>query len=357
MAEIPLALLETDPMNIRDATKIDDEFRDSIQKGIIEPLVVRPVGCIEDKKALEKLRAEGKQYAVVVGARRLDAARQAGLEAVPCLVRELKDLEALALSIAENRHRKDIPAWRWAEIVRDLYGRLEGSKEERVRKMVEMTGMGRSTIQEYLLLSELPTDFKARLKKPEERSFSEKEALARTPLAASEKTASFAKNGKNLPPSELEHLNESLPRVPERVMVKLVQDEDFRRLMKKNPAKAHELASRAAEKGQERVGEVLRLVREQPPRPERKPATVPYLELTLEVAYKLGGKEILEGLEEYRRQHNLPDMTAAANDILLAWIREKTGVDYPELPMAIGAIITRYLEANGYAKTGKEVSA
>jgi hypothetical protein len=62
--EIPLSLLEQDPMNIRDAPKIDDEFRDSISKGVIEPLVVRPVSCVEDKKAREKLISNGKQFVV-----------------------------------------------------------------------------------------------------------------------------------------------------------------------------------------------------------------------------------------------------------------------------------------------------
>ena len=49
-----------------------------------------------------------------------------------------------------------------------------------------MIGLGYSAIYEYLLLADLPDDFKARLKEPEERSFSEKQALAKMPLVASE---------------------------------------------------------------------------------------------------------------------------------------------------------------------------
>jgi ParB/RepB/Spo0J family partition protein len=351
--EIPLSLLEQDPMNIRDAPKIDDEFRDSISKGVIEPLVVRPVSCVEDKKAREKLISSGKQFVVTAGVRRYAAALSTDLKTVPCIVRELNDLEAMCLSIAENRHRKDIPPWRWSEILFDLYNRLDGPKKRRIERIAELTGINYSSIEEYLTIYELPDDFKARLKEPEERSDSEKEAIAARSLAISEEKAPF-----ELPTKA--HIEP--PKVPERVMVKLVQDEHFKKLIKKDPAKAHELATIATLKGQKRVGEVLRLAKDWKPRVTLKEMLglnpikgVDYLDLKLEIEYRLIDKSIVMGLEEYRARHNLPDLKSAAEDILFTWIKEVTHIDYISLPVAIRGVITRFLDQRGYSKIDPEV--
>jgi len=181
--EIPVEILAPDPMNVREAPKIDDEFRKSIEKGVIEPLIVRPVNSIESRKAREGLQSSNKQFAVTAGVRRLEAALQAELKAVPCIVRELSDIEARMLSIAENWQRQDIPPHRWVEIIPEVYNKLKGGRDERVKKICENTGIGYSSIYRYLILSEaVPDDFKIRLKEPEERSFSENKLLTETSL-------------------------------------------------------------------------------------------------------------------------------------------------------------------------------
>ena len=360
--EIPLALLEQDPMNIRGAPKIDDEFRDSISKGVIQPLVVRPVSCVEDKKAREKLISGGKQYVVTAGVRRYAAALSTDLETVPCIVRVLNDLEAKVLSLAENIHRKDIPVEKKIEVIRELYDRLEGSREQRYRKIHDLTGIGESTIREYLSFCDIPFDFRARLKEPEERSNSEKQALARA-APPSEKKAPIDKSSQEIAPFELPtkaHIEP--PRVPERIMVKLVQDEHFKKLIKKNPAKAHELATIATLKGRDRIGEVLRLAKDWNPRVTLKEKLglnpikgVDYLDLKLEIEYRLIDKSVVMGLEEYRAKHNLPDLKAAAEDILFNWIKEQARIDYLSLPVAIRGVISRFLDQKGYTKIEPEV--
>ncbi|MEM3452491.1 MAG: ParB N-terminal domain-containing protein [Candidatus Hadarchaeum sp.] len=358
--EIPLSALAPDPMNIRDAPKIDDDFRESIARGVIEPLIVRPVDEVEDKKAREKLTSEGKQYVITAGVRRYEAALQADLNSVPCIVREkLSDLEARCLSISENKHRKDIPPEKWAEIIKDLYNRLEGPKEQRVLKIKEMTGIGYGTIKEYLLLSDLPPDFKARLKEPEERSDFEKEVLAKTSPARSQENAPIDKRSQEIAPfGELPTKAHIEPiRVPQKVIVKLVQDDHFRKLIRKDPFKAHTLATIAALKGRDRVGEVLRLAKEwKPPRrSDLKPVKgVDYLDMKLELEYRLIGWDVLEALEEYRKRFNFPDLTAAANDILLHAIWEQTGIEYPDLKMAVRGTIVRYLDRKVYLRAVAE---
>ena len=70
-------------------------------QGIIEPLIVRRIDAPE---------ADGPRYELIAGERRLRAARAAGLETVPIIVRELDDRAALEMSLVENIVREDLNA-------------------------------------------------------------------------------------------------------------------------------------------------------------------------------------------------------------------------------------------------------
>lgn len=89
--------LVPDPDNERTETPDKEaiaRLADSIrQHGILQRLLVRPVN--------------GK-FMVVAGHRRLEAAKAAGLEAVPVEVRDIDEEEAKALQIVENLHREDV---------------------------------------------------------------------------------------------------------------------------------------------------------------------------------------------------------------------------------------------------------
>ena len=63
------------------------------EKGVLQPILVRP--------------SEGK-FEVVCGARRLEAAKAAGLKTIPAIVRELSDRDAIAISLTENLHRDNL---------------------------------------------------------------------------------------------------------------------------------------------------------------------------------------------------------------------------------------------------------
>jgi len=78
-----------------------DELKRAIQtQGIIEPLIVRRTGAADG--------IDGPRYELIAGERRLRAARAAGLEAVPVVVRELDDRAALEMSLVENIAREDL---------------------------------------------------------------------------------------------------------------------------------------------------------------------------------------------------------------------------------------------------------
>jgi ParB family chromosome partitioning protein len=82
-----------------DEDKLEELKRAIQSQGIIEPLIVRRIGAAE---------SDGPHYELIAGERRLRAARAAGLEAVPVVVRELDDRAALEMSLVENIAREDL---------------------------------------------------------------------------------------------------------------------------------------------------------------------------------------------------------------------------------------------------------
>lgn len=73
---------------------LDDLTASVRQYGVLQPICVRPLG--------------EKKFEIVAGARRFRAAQKAGLNDVPCIVRNLSDREAVEAQIIENDQRKDI---------------------------------------------------------------------------------------------------------------------------------------------------------------------------------------------------------------------------------------------------------
>jgi len=95
---IPIGWLYPSPTNPRKRFPEGplNELAGSIKdKGVLEPLIVR-VG------------AKDGDYEIVCGERRYRAAKIAGLETAPCIVRELSDEEVLDIQIHENLHREDV---------------------------------------------------------------------------------------------------------------------------------------------------------------------------------------------------------------------------------------------------------
>src|SRR5271157_1817814 len=85
-----------------DPERLSELTRAIQSQGIIEPLIVRIVGNPDD--------FDGPRYELIAGERRLRAARAAGLETVPVIVRDLDDRAALEMSLVENIVREDLNA-------------------------------------------------------------------------------------------------------------------------------------------------------------------------------------------------------------------------------------------------------
>jgi ParB family chromosome partitioning protein len=115
-----------------------EELAQSIaQRGVLQPIVVRP---------------HGTGYQIVAGERRWRAAQRARLHEVPVIVRTFDDTETLEVALVENIQRQDLNAIEEAEAYHRLIGDF-GHTQDALGKLVNKS---RSHIANLLRLLELP---------------------------------------------------------------------------------------------------------------------------------------------------------------------------------------------------------
>ncbi|MBK8980555.1 MAG: ParB/RepB/Spo0J family partition protein [Planctomycetes bacterium] len=103
------------------------------------------------------LRRVGEQFQIIAGERRWRAARIAGLEAVPALVRDASDEQAAVFALIENLQREDLNPIEKAQAFRRIQQLGQSSQEELARHV----GLDRSTVSNFLRLLELPGEVQA----------------------------------------------------------------------------------------------------------------------------------------------------------------------------------------------------
>ena len=136
---LPVASLH--PNRFQPRTYFDEALVASVRaQGIIQPLVVTP---------------EGEGYAIIAGERRWRAARKAGLEAVPVVIRQVTDdRELLELALVENLQRSDLNPIEEAEAYAALQEKFGLSQEE----VAARVGKARTTVTNALRLLRLPDE-------------------------------------------------------------------------------------------------------------------------------------------------------------------------------------------------------
>jgi ParB family chromosome partitioning protein len=138
--ELPITAISPNPNQPRkdfDDNALQD-LSDSLRhSGLLQPLVVRRVG-------------DG--YQLIVGERRWRAAKLAGIERVPVIVREASDSESLELALVENLLREDLNPMEEAEAYQRLLAEFGWTQEE----LAQRVGRDRSTIANCLRLVKLP---------------------------------------------------------------------------------------------------------------------------------------------------------------------------------------------------------
>jgi len=137
--QIDIDLIEPSPYQPRTRFREEalDELARSIQaSGIIQPIVVRPVG---------------RRYQLIAGERRWRAAQKAGLNKVSAIVREVPDELALEMTLVENIQREDLNAMEAARAFERLMDEFQLTQEA----VAERTGKDRATVANAIRLLKL----------------------------------------------------------------------------------------------------------------------------------------------------------------------------------------------------------
>jgi ParB family transcriptional regulator, chromosome partitioning protein len=141
LRQIRIGEIEADPSQPRrtfDEIALDELAISIAEHGIVQPIVVTPFGG---------------HYRIVAGERRWRAAKKAGLEKVPALVRTLSDQHKLELSLIENLQRQDLNVLETATAYLKLRDQFNLSLEEIGRRV---GGKSASAISNTLRLLRLP---------------------------------------------------------------------------------------------------------------------------------------------------------------------------------------------------------
>lgn len=119
------------------------ELADSIAaQGVVQPIVVRPVG-------------EGR-YEIIAGERRWRASQQAGLDEIPVVIRDVPDQTAMAMGLIENIQRDDLNPLEEAHALHRLLNEFELTHQQ----IAQAVGKSRTTVTNLLRLLELNEDVK-----------------------------------------------------------------------------------------------------------------------------------------------------------------------------------------------------
>ncbi|MCG7499282.1 ParB/RepB/Spo0J family partition protein [Vibrio sp. Of7-15] len=143
--ELPVSYLKPGQYQPRKDMEADalEELALSIRsQGVIQPIVVRLV-------------AENS-YEIIAGERRWRAARQAGLKVVPCIIKNVVDRTAIAMSLIENIQREDLNVIEEAQALERLQNEFELTHQQ----VAEVIGKSRTTVTNLLRLNQLENSIK-----------------------------------------------------------------------------------------------------------------------------------------------------------------------------------------------------
>jgi len=144
-----LALQRLQPGRYQPRTRMDEqalqELADSIGRhGVMQPILVRPLAIAAGDEGPQR-------YEIIAGERRFRAARLAGLDAVPVIVREVADEQALSMALIENIQREDLNPLEEAQAFKRLIDEFAFSHEQ----VAQAVGRSRSATSNLLRLLQL----------------------------------------------------------------------------------------------------------------------------------------------------------------------------------------------------------
>ncbi len=145
--DLPIDLVDPNPYQPRrhfDEEAIDALTASIAELGVLQPVLVRPAG---------------DRFELIAGERRWRAARRAGLDALPAIVRTVDDEDSLAQALVENIHRRDLNALEEAAAYRQLLEDFDLTHDDLARRV----GRSRAAVSNILRLLQLPAPVQRRL--------------------------------------------------------------------------------------------------------------------------------------------------------------------------------------------------
>lgn len=116
-------------------------------QGVIQPIVVRPIG--------------NNKYEIVAGERRWRATQQAGLDTIPCIVKDVPDEAAIAIALIENIQREDLNPMEEAVSLQRLQNEFQLTHQQ----VADAVGKSRTTVTNLLRLNTLSQETKTLLER------------------------------------------------------------------------------------------------------------------------------------------------------------------------------------------------
>jgi len=146
LRELPLEALTAGPHQPR--RHFDEDALEALAasirtQGVVQPIVVRPVGA--------------NRYEIVAGERRWRAAQRAGLKRIPAVIRSIDANTAMAVALVENIQRADLNPLEEAEALQRLIDDCGLTHEQ----TAQAVGRSRAAVSNLLRLMELHADVQA----------------------------------------------------------------------------------------------------------------------------------------------------------------------------------------------------
>jgi ParB family transcriptional regulator, chromosome partitioning protein len=151
LTELPLDLLQRGKYQPRTDMRAEslEELAASIKsQGVIQPIVVRPVG--------HPLPGESQRYEIIAGERRWRAAQIAGIAQIPAVVREVPDESAVIMALIENIQREDLNPLEEARALARLIEEFGLTHQT----AADAVGRSRAAVSNLLRLTELAEEVK-----------------------------------------------------------------------------------------------------------------------------------------------------------------------------------------------------
>lgn len=137
-----IAISEIDPNLSQPRKEFDKDALEQLAESIRQAGILQPILVVEN----------GMRFRIIAGERRFRAARIAGLNSIPCIVRSLTEAQQMEAALIENLQREDLNPIEEAQAIRGLMQQCGYTQEEAAQRL----GKSRPAVANLLRLLNLP---------------------------------------------------------------------------------------------------------------------------------------------------------------------------------------------------------